>query len=787
MSDASGGSAPARSRLARAGRWLLRAAPRALGLSFAALLAGAMLLATAIAVAWPNLPEIDSLTDYRPRLPLRIYSADGVLVGQFGQERRHFTPIEQIPPLLRQAVLATEDASFYEHGGVHYVGVLRAAVANLHRSRSQGASTITMQVARNFYLPTKKTFTRKFYEMLLALKIEHLLGKDEIFEIYLNQIYLGQRAHGFAAASGIYFGKPLDALTIAETAMLAGCPQSPTYGNPIANPAHAKRRQKHVLDRMLRLEIITEAEHREALAQQLVYRERPAVGPEAAYAAETARQIVVDHFGEDAYTRGLNVTLSLSAADQAAAYHAVRGALLDFARRQPWAGPAAHVVLPGDAAKLNAAIDHALADHPDSDSLRAGVVLDASPQQLVAALRDGERATVRGAGLAVAAAALDGKGEARLQIRRGSVLWLLQGEDGEWAVAQMPEVQGAFVALDARTGAVRAMVGGFDHQRSAFNRALQAWRQPGSTIKPFIYSAALERGLMPSSVVDDAPVTIEASGGGEAWQPQNSDGHFDGPMSLRRALAKSKNTVAVKLLQMIGPVPARQWLTRFGLDAGRHPANLAMALGSGATTPMQLAGAYAVFANGGHRVEPQLITRITDARGKVIKQAPPLPVNESVRTLDARNAFVMDSLLGEVTRTGSARRASDALGRDDLHGKTGTTNDAFDAWFAGYQRDLVAVAWIGYDTPRKLGEHASGGGLALPVWIDFMRHALANVPPDRPTPPDGVVALQGEWYYEEFVPGSVSPALTSPATIIPAAPLPVALEDERKSILDLFR
>jgi penicillin-binding protein 1A len=362
------------------------------------------------------------------------------------------------------------------------------------------------------------------------------------------------------------------------------------------------------------------------------------------------------------------------------------------------------------------------------------------------------------------------------------VRWLLQGARGEWAVAQLPEVQGALVALDARTGAVRAMVGGFDQGRSAFNRALQAWRQPGSTLKPFIYSAALERGLMPSSVIDDAPVTIEASGGGEAWQPQNADGQFDGPMSLRRALAKSKNTVAVRLMEMIGPVPARQWLTRFGLDAERQPANLSMALGSGAATPMQLAQAYAVFANGGHRVEPQLITRITDARGRVLKQVPPLPVNESVRTLDARNAFVMDSLLGEVTRSGSARRASEALGRDDLRGKTGTTNDAFDAWFAGYQGDLVAVAWMGYDTPRKLGDHASGGGLALPVWIDFMRQALQGVPPHRSQPPDGVVQVQGEWYYEEFVPGTAAPA-----AVIPAAPLPVALEEERKSILDLFR
>ncbi len=754
---------------------------RALGVMLALLLAAAMLLGTAIAVAWPNLPAIDSLTDYRPRLPLRIYSADGVLVGEFGPERRDFTPIEEIPPLLRQAVLATEDASFYEHHGVHYVGVVRAAIANLHRARSQGASTITMQVARNFYLPTTKSFTRKLYEMLLALKIEQQLSKDEIFEVYLNQIYLGQRAHGFAAASEIYFGKPLETLSIAELAMLAGFPQSPSGGNAIVNPARAAKRQKHVLDRMLRLEIITEAEYRAAREETLVYRERPGVGAEAAYAAETARQIVVEHFGEAAYSRGLKVTLSIDADDQAAAYHALRRALLDFERQQPWRGPVGHAVLPADPARLAAAIDNALAEHDDSGGLRAAVVLEAGPREIVGALRGGERVVVRGDGLALVAGALANRVEARLQIRPGSVVWLLQGADGGWSVAQMPEVQGAFVALDPQTGAVRAMVGGFDQNRSPFNRALQAWRQPGSTLKPFIYSAALERGMMPAMVMDDAPVAVDAPAGGEAWQPQNADGRYDGPMSLRRALAKSKNTVAVRLLQLIGPVPAQQWLTRFGLDADRQPANLAMALGSGAVTPMQLAGAYAVFANGGHRIEPQLITRISDSRGQVITQALLTPVDESVRSITARNAFMMDDLLAEVTRSGTAYRASQVLGRPDLHGKTGTTNDAFDAWFAGYQRGVVAVAWMGYDTPRKLGDHASGGGLALPVWMAYMRHALDGVPVDRPAPPDGVVGVHGEWYYEEFAPGVAPPA------VIPVAPLPVALEAERKSILDLFR
>ena len=764
---------------------LLHTAGWVLGIGLAALLSLAMLTAIGLVIAAPNLPEIDSLTDYRPRLPMRIYSEDGVLMGEYGEERRHFTPIAQIPKLMQDAVLAVEDAHFYEHKGVYYTGVLRAAIANLGRSRSQGASTITMQVARNFYLPTKKTFTRKIYEILLALKIENQLSKDQILEIYMNQIYLGQRAHGFAAASETYFGKPLADINLAEAALLAGLPQSPHGGNPVVNRERAVARQQHVLERMLANHFIDDAQRDAARRQALSFRASPDVPVYADYVAETARQLIYSQYGDDAYRRGLNVYLTVNSAEQMAAYRALRRGILDYERRQTYRGPEDYVDLPADPAELETAIADALAEHPDNDELEAAVVVDVSSKKLEAVLQSGDHITVSGEGLKPAAAGLSDKATPKTQIRRGAVVRVVRaGRD--WTLTQLPEVEGAFVSLDPQTGGVRAMVGGFDYSKNRFNHVTQAWRQPGSSIKPFIYSAALEKGFTPGTIINDAPLFFDAAATGSApWEPKNFDGTFDGPMTMRTALAKSKNLVSVRILQAIGVPYAHEWLTRFGFDAERQPPYLTLALGAGSVTPMQLASAYAVFANGGYRVNPMLISKLTDANGRVLNEAKPPELDESMRVLEARNAFVMNSLLEEVARSGSAQRATALLKRADLAGKTGTTNDAVDAWFAGYQRQRVAVAWMGYDAPRKLGETArdTGSGLALPIWIDYMALALKGVPNAETVAPEGVVNLNGEWYYEEFTrrTGVSSVGLDDK----PAPPGPS--ESDRKSILDMFR
>lgn len=777
----------ARARSAGSASSWTRAAGRAVGWLFGLALAGAlsafMLVAIALAVAYPNLPELDGLMDYRPKQPMRVYAADGELIGEFGEERRRFVPIEQIPKVMQQAVLAIEDARFYEHRGVDYVGIIRAGLANVGEARSQGASTITMQVARNFYLSSEKTFTRKIYEILLALKIESLLSKDQILELYMNQIYLGQRAYGFAAASEIYFGKPLKEISIAEAAMLAGLPKAPSAYNPIVNPKRAQIRQQYILDRMLDNGFITPQQHAAAKAQVLHYRRNTPVPVHAEYIAETARQLVYNQYGEDAYTRGLNVYTTVQSDEQMVAYRALRKGIMDYERRQFYRGPEAYIDLPKDPDEIDARVAEALVDHPDNDEVRAAVALEVSPKKVVAMMQDGQTVTITGNGLKPAQSGLSEKANPKVQIRRGAVIRVIRIDKDTWAITQLPEVEGAFVALDPRTGAIRAMVGGFDYAKNKFNHVTQAWRQPGSSFKPFIYSASLEKGFTPATVINDAPLFFGAdTTGSQPWEPKNYDGTFDGPMSLRRALAKSKNMVSIRLLQAIGPGYAQEWITRFGFEADKHPAYLTMALGAGSVTPLQMASAYAVFANGGYRVAPYLITRITDARGQVLTQREPRMPDESMRAIDARNAFVMSSLLQEITRSGTAAKAQATLKRPDLYGKTGTTNDAMDAWFAGYQPNVVGVVWIGYDTPRKLGDRETGGGLALPVWIDYMQQALKGVPVQEYAPPEGVVNLGGEWFYEEFTRGAGVASLGLEDKV-PATPT----EDERRSILDLFK
>jgi penicillin-binding protein 1A len=770
-------------------RWLLRPLAALFGLVLAGVLAGALLIGLGVAMAYPNLPEVSGLSDYQPKIPLRVYSAEMVLIGEYGEEKRNYLPIRQIPKVMREAVLAIEDARFYRHGGVDYVGVLRAGLANFGESRSQGASTITMQVARNFYLPTEKTFTRKIYEMLLALKIESLLSKDQILELYMNQIYLGQRAYGFAAASDTYFGKPLSDITVAEAAMLAGLPKAPSAYNPVRNPKRATLRQQYIIDRMFENGFISAAQRDEAKAEQLQYRSKAPIPVHAEHAAEAARMLMFDQYGEETYTRGLNVFTSINMAEQTAAFKALRKGLMDFDRRQSWRGPEGHVDLPDDPKLVDVRVAEALEEHPDSDEIRAAVVLDAQPKRLVVALQSGEQIELTGDALRIVAVGLSDKAAPKQVIRRGAIVRVNKDKAGNWYALQLPEVEGAFVSMDPRTGLIRTMVGGFDYGRNKFNHVTQAWRQPGSSFKPFIYSSALEKGFTPATVVNDAPLFFDAgTTGGQPWEPKNYDGKFEGPMPLRKALAKSKNMVSIRVLKSVGAKYAQDWITRFGFDADKHPAYLTMALGAGSVTPLQMVSGYAVFANGGHRVNPLLVTRVTDRRGRTVAQYRPLPLDERMRTIDARNAFVMSSLLQEITRSGTAAKAQATLKRPDLYGKTGTTNDSMDAWFAGYTMHQVAVVWVGHEQPRKLGDKETGGGLALPIWIDFMGTALRGVPVEEPTAPEGVVNIGGEWFYEEYTSGTGVKELGPDSTdAAPAGHVPApATEEEKRGILDMF-
>ncbi len=764
-------------------RTILRALGWAGGLLAAGLAALAMVVGVALAVAYPQLPDIASLTDYRPKLPMRVFSADGVLLGEYGEERRNFTPIGQIPQIMKEAVLSAEDARFYEHGGVDFKGVIRAALENLRDVKSQGASTITMQVARNFYLSTEKTFTRKIYEVLLAMRIEQVLTKDQILELYMNQIYLGQRANGFASAAQVYFGKPLKDVTVAEAAMLAGLPKAPSAYNPINNPKRATLRQHYVIARLFDNGYITAAQRDEALAQVLHYRTPSDVPVHAEFAAETARQLVYAQYGDAAYTRGLNVYLTINAADQTVAYHALRHGLMNYELRQVYRGPEAYVDLPADPAEIDGRVAEALADHPDNGDLRSAVVLQASPGKVVAMLQSGDTITVTGEGLRPVTSGLSNKAGPKTQIRRGAVVRAMKDDKGHWLLTQVPEVEGALVALDPRTGAVRALVGGFDYDKSKFNHVTQAWRQPGSSFKPFIFSAALEKGFTPATIVNDAPLFFSADEtGSQPWEPKDYDGTPEGPMPLHEALAKSKNLVSIRVLRAIGVPYAQDWATRFGFDPSKNPPYLTMALGAGSVTPMQMAVAYSVFANGGYRVNPMLISRLTDAKGHVLIDTQPPALDESMRTLGARNAFVMSTMLQEVTRSGTGARAQAVLKRPDLYGKTGTTNDSMDAWFAGFNPTLTAVVWIGYDNPRKLGDRETGGGLALPVWIDLMGYELRNTPVQDLAPPEGVVNIGGNWIFDEFAQGGGIGVLGGDQHV-PQAPT----TEERRSILDLFK
>ena len=769
--------------------WLVKLMTWAMVLLAAGLFCLLMVVGVAMVTAYPNWPDISDLAEYKPKLPLRVFTADGQLMGEFGEERRNLTPIEEIPQIMKDAVLSIEDNRFYDHGGVDYVGILRAGIANIGRLKSQGASTITMQVARNVYLSSEKTYTRKIYEILLTYKLEHLLTKDQILEIYMNQIFLGNRAYGFASAAESYFGKSLKDVTIAEAAMLAGLPKAPSAFNPIVNPKRARSRQLYIIERMEENGYITARQATQAKAEPLALKTASNKKTlHAEFVAETVRQMVFAQYGQDTYTRGLNVYTTIDSQEQMAAYQALRQGLMDYERRQVYRGPEKFITLPNDPKLVEDLIDETLEDHPDNGDVMSAVVLEASSKKVVVVRQNSEQITITGAGLSPVESGLSDKAPAAKRIRKGAVVRIAQLPKGQWEITQLPEVEGALVALTPQTGAIRALVGGFDFAKNKFNHVTQAWRQPGSSFKPFIYSAALEKGISPATMVNDEPLFFDGGvTGGQPWEPKNYDGKFDGPMSLRTALAKSKNMVSIRVLQSVGPRPAQDWVSRFGFDADKHPPYLTMALGAGSVTVMQMATGYSVFANGGYLVSPHLINRITDYKDRLLVDSPPVEINDaSQRVIPQRNAFVMTSLMQEVTRSGTAARAQATLKRPDIYGKTGTTNDAMDAWFAGYHPQIAAVVWIGYDTPRKLGDRETGGGLSLPVWIRYMETALRNLPISDPTPAEGLVQSGGDWVYSEFSGSNgisslgINQDTSGQVNAIPP-------EEERMRILDLFR
>jgi len=738
---------------------------------------GAMGVAVAgfiLLLALPNLPSIEALTDYQPKIPLRVYTSDGVLIGEFGEERRSLVTMAEVPEVMKNAILAAEDERFYQHTGVDYVGVLRAAYSNLLTGgRRQGASTITMQVARNFFLSSEKTLTRKVYEALLAFKIEASLSKDQILEIYINQIYLGQRAYGFAAAAQIYFGKSLAQLSAAEAAVLAGLPKAPSSYNPIANPKRAKQRQLYVLRRMHELGQLNDAQFAEAQKAPIVVKhDIDDYKVHGEYVAEMVRQMLHERYPDEVYSRGFRVYTTIDKNDQEFAYRAVRRGLLDYDRRHGYRGPEGYAELSGDG-ESDEDYEEALAEHPDSDDIFAALVLEAGPHAVRAWRRGGETVDISGDGLRFAARMLEDKAPPNKRIRRGAIIRIAKDEKGHWQILQLPAAEAAFISLNPDDGAVRSLVGGFDFNRNKFNHVTQAWRQPGSGFKPFIYSAALEKGFTPATVINDAPVVVDASlTGGQVWEPKNYDGKYEGPMRMRTALAKSKNMVSIRILQAITPQFAQDYITRFGFDADKHPPYLTLALGAGSVTPWQMARAYAVFATGGYRIEPYIIARIVDDRGNLLARAQPARAgDESIRVIDARNAFTIDNMMHDVVRYGTAARAM-SLGRHDLAGKTGTTNDYVDAWFNGYQPTLVGIAWVGFDQPKKLGSNETGSVTALPIWMNYMSKALKSTPESFMTVPEGVtvarvndsglLAADGkpEYFYPENLPAQQGASTT---------------------------
>ena len=743
-------------------------------------LAFAALGALAVTLVYPTLPSLEALTDYQPKLPLRVYSAEGYLIGEFGEERRAFVKIQDVPQDLKNAVLAIEDRRFYQHNGIDTTGIMRAIKDNVLGIGHEGGSTITMQVAKNFFsVPGgKRNLVTKIKEALLAMKIEKALTKDQILELYLNQIYLGQRSYGFAAASQVYYGKPLNKLTLAESALLAGLPKAPSGYNPYINPKRSIDRQHAVLADMHRYGMVTDAQYKEAIQQKLVFKTSKQSRDFATdYVAETVRQTLYEQYQETIYSSGLKVYTTIKRANQEAANIAVLQGILEYQRRQGYQKPEKNIDLSHFTAdNLREGLQDALGDFDEYNGFVPAIVTELSPKSVKVFTKNNESLDISGAGLSLLQKNLADKNTENYKIKVGSVVRIIRSQN-EWMIVQLPQVESALVALDPQDGAVTALVGGFDFAKNKFNHVTQAWRQPGSSFKPFVYSAALEKGFTPASIVEDEPITMSASenGSDKTWEPKNFDSKYDGPIRLRTALTKSKNMVSIRVLQTIGARYAQDYITKFGFSRKDHPAYLTMALGAGNTTPWVMATGYAVFANGGYRITPHLISKITDSRGNLVQETHyPQAGQDAPRVIDARNAFLMTSIMQDVVAKGTATKAK-SLGRQDLAGKTGTTNNQIDAWFAGFNPKQVAIAWMGYDQPRSLGRDETGGKAALPIWIRYMATALNGVPDVPYSVPDGVMKVKidrltgtlinvdedgiYEYFYQENPPPSVETVL----------------------------
>lgn len=699
-----------------------------------------------------QLPNVDSLKTVQLQVPLQIFSKEGLLIQEYGEKKRIPVTYEEIPPALVHALIATEDQRFFEHPGVDVFGLGRAAVRMLKTgTKSQGGSTITMQVARNFFLTRKKTFLRKFNEIMLAIKIDRELSKEKILELYLNRVYLGNRAYGVGAAAQVYYGKSLKELNLAELAMIAGLPQAPSTQNPIANPAAAKKRRDHVLERLLEEHYIKEDEYKDAINQPVTARYHGTnIEVHAPYVAEMIRQSLYDNFGPDAYTKGYKVYTSVDGKMQNIANKVVETNLMAYDRRHGYRGAVAKIEL-----KDSQTTKKALAQYPQINTMFPAVVIEVEEKQATASLQNGQTVIIPWEGLSWARPALKkgwvGKAPTSAQqvVAVGDVIYVQ--EDKHWQLTQIPEAESAMIALNPQNGAIEVLVGGFNFQKSKFNRATQSSRQPGSSFKPFVYAAALNNGYSLATLINDAPIVVDDPSQPNLWRPHNVNLKFNGPTRLKQALVQSKNLVSIRILDDIGIDYTIDFLSRFGFNKKTLPKGLSLALGSLSVSPMDLTAAYAVFANGGFKVEPYLIERITDADGKVLLQAKPTvvcnPCEEksletstlAPRVLPENIVFLMNSALKDVIQHGTARAAR-SLNRQDIAGKTGTTNDQVDAWFAGFNSDLVVTAWIGFDTPKSLHEYAAG--LALPLWIDFMKEALKGKPEHEFKQPQDVVAVR---------------------------------------------
>ena len=700
-----------------------------------------------------QLPDVNTLKTIQLNVPLRIYTNQGQLIQEYGVKRCIPLHYNQIPQDLIHALLVTEDQRFFEHPGVDVLGLARATIRMVQTgTKSQGGSTITMQVARNFFLNRKKTFLRKFNEIMLAIKINHELSKEKILELYLNSTYLGNRAYGVGAAAKIYYGKPLNELNIAQLAMLAGLPQAPSAHNPINNPVAAKKRRNHVLERLHEEKYITDAVYLDAIQQPITesYHGNN-VQVTAPYIAEMIRQSMYDHFGTKAYTHGYNVYTTLNGPLQNMANKAVEQHLIAYDRRHGYRGAVAKLSPNLEDEELLSALNK----YPVINDLEPAVILSVSNQTALALSRSGNHLTIPWSGLSFARPALkkgwvgDAPKIAEQVVKPGDVVYLRMNHE-QWELAQIPAVEAAVIALNPNQGAIEALVGGFSFQHSKFNRATQAGRQPGSSFKPFIYAAALNKGYTLATLVNDAPIVVDDPGQANLWRPHNDNLTFNGPTRLKEALIRSRNLVSIRILDDIGIPYAIDFVSKFGFTKTKLPHALSLALGSLSVSPMELTAAYAVFANGGYKVEPYLIDHITDNQGQVLLQANPshacnqCPANDQETDLHAPRVipsdivFLMNTALQGVIQHGTAQAAK-SLNRNDIGGKTGTTNEQVDAWFAGYNPDLVVTTWIGFDTPHPLHEYAAT--LALPLWIDIMKFALAGKPEHALLPPENVVSV----------------------------------------------